>query len=614
MPDNLKQIKNRLGIFYFQNANGNVDKYIEYLLDEMKKILNEICIVCGSRLKSEGRSTLENFTDLIITDDGLKSCMQGYARAIECFGIDLLAKYDEIVLFSDEIMGPVFDIDAFIHNITKEKIDFWGIYIKSQERIDLAEYFLVFRNNLVQSFEFSEFWKGLYRQESVLDYFKKSGFCWKVLFDINELLELNGRPDLFYPKELLEQYGCPFFSKKVFDSDYQMIIDESVGQNAYELLNFLQENTLYDVNLIWDFLLKNCFQADIVRNLHLVYYLSEKYSCDTYARKQKKQRRVALLIHIYRTVMGRELADYALKMPYDADVFITTDTEEKKQELEIIFKHAGVKRFEIRLIKNRGRDVSSKLVGMKDVIMNYDYVCCIHDKKTPHLTPKSIGEGFGYKCFKNILPSKAYAENVIALFEMNPRLGIAVPPEPNHASFFTTIGMEWVGNFQNVMKLVQRLKLEIPIDEKKEPIAPFGSFFWFRPKALKKLYDQDWKYEDFPEEPISDDATILHAIERIYPLVAQDCGYYPAIIMSDEFAKIEYTNLKYYLRNYNKLFIEHGIILKQHDICKYLRNILDGEDEKNAVIQIYEAQIRDLQNRLEQLQKNVKTKKRFIKR
>lgn len=46
------------------------------------------------------------------------------------------------------------------------------------------------------------------------------------------------------------------------------------------------------------------------------------------------------------------------------------------------------------LIENRGRDVSALLVGTKDFIMDYDYVCFVHDKKVTQLSPQTVGAGF----------------------------------------------------------------------------------------------------------------------------------------------------------------------------------------------------------------------------
>ena len=65
---------------------------------------------------------------------------------------------------------------------------------------------------------------------------------------------------------------------------------------------------------------------------------------------------------------------------------------------------------------------------------------------------------------------------------------------------------------------------------------PYGSVFWFRPKALEPLFAHGWQHSDFPPEPLPQDGTISHAIERIYPFVAQSAGYYPAVVMSKNYA------------------------------------------------------------------------------
>ena len=224
-----------------------------------------------------------------------------------------------------------------------------------------------------------------------------------------------------------------------------------------------------------------------------------------------------------------------------------------------MFSKLPCRKLEVRVIQNRGRDVSSLLVGVKDVIMDYDIVCFAHDKKTAQVKPGTIGASFAYKCFENVLSNKAYVANVINTFINNPRLGLLSPPEPNHSTFFTTIGFEWGPNYNVTKKLAKELGLTVPMNVMSPPVAPLGTMFWFRPAAMKPLYDRNWGYEDFPEEPNKIDGTLLHAIERIYPFVVQQSGYYPAIGMTDKFAAIEYNNLRYYVRGYNQVLVNNGI-------------------------------------------------------
>lgn len=161
------------------------------------------------------------------------------------------------------------------------------------------------------------------------------------------------------------------------------------------------------------------------------------------------------------------------------------------------------------------------------------------------------------------------------MFIANPRLGLLSPPVPHHGDFFPTLGGEWSVNFENVKKLAKELNITVPIDEDKEPIAPLGTFFWFRPKAFEPLYAYDWKYEDFPEEPNNIDGTRLHAIERLYPFAVQQAGYYPAVSLVDKFAGIELNTLAYYTREYNKLLLKNHLGGYQHTMVEQMEYVLN---------------------------------------
>ena len=115
-----------------------------------------------------------------------------------------------------------------------------------------------------------------------------------------------------------------------------------------------------------------------------------------------------------------------------------------------------------------------------------------HDKKGTQLYPYSVGDGFAYKCFENLLPTRDFVKNVIATFDAEPRLGFLAPTPPNHADYFPVFTYGWGPNFDRTKALLRELGLDVPLDPAKEPIAPLGSMFWFRPQALKPLFDYGW--------------------------------------------------------------------------------------------------------------------------
>ncbi len=54
--------------------------------------------------------------------------------------------------------------------------------------------------------------------------------------------------------------------------------------------------------------------------------------------------------------------------------------------------------------------------------------------------------------------------------------------------------------------------------------ASVGTMFWARTDAIAPLLDLDLGWNDYPAEPVPYDGTILHAIERLFPVVAQHRG------------------------------------------------------------------------------------------
>ena len=589
MEDNQHRA-NRLGVFYCRNTKEKIYEYVFRLLDEMKPYFDRLVIVAGDKLSSGARGDLKKYSEDIIADERLsKECTGFYAASVWMERTNA-PHYDEIIFFDDHLVGPIYDLQPMFRKMDSIEADYWTIVSGKGGNETLSRHFICIRKPVMENMELKLMWSGAVRNPE--GYLIAQGFWGASYIKAHEIEKLNPDSSLFYAPELIENYACPFFVMDIFTSDYSKFISESTGQTAVEMMKYLRRSGRYDTGLLYDFLIRTQHQSDLGRILHLNYTLPQDVCTWEDCSEILAKRKIAMLIHIFRTDMAEELAQYASYMPKGTDVYVTTDTDGKAAEIRRVFGMKGIERLKVLQVENRGRDVSSKLVAMKDHILSYDYVCCIHDKKTPHLRPQSVGESFGYKCFRNIAPSAEYVLNVIRLFEDHPKLGIAVPPEPNHGGFFTTLGMEWVGNFETTQKLAADLGLNVPMDEEKEPVAPFGSFFWFRPASMKKLYEKDWKYTDFPKEPIGDDATILHAVERIYPFVAQDAGYFPAVIMSDWFARMEYNNLKYYLRGYNRCLIDNGKVLPYQEDLEYLNKCISSFEktpadfEKNDKLQL----------------------------
>ena len=572
-----KKVK-RLIAYFIYDKQGIVDDYIIYMLRALKEHSSEIAVVVNGKLTSESREKLNQVTPVVMVRENKGLDVWAYKTVLDYYGWDKLVTYDEVIMMNFTIMGPVYPLSEMFESMSARDLDFWGITMYHKyEKGDpfgtiecgyipdhIQSHFIAVRTPMLKSIEFQSYWNNM---QEIKDYrdavgcheamftkrFSEKGFKWDVYADMGD--GYNNHPILCATREMLEEKRCPIFKRRSFMQDYSNIIHDTVGQEAIEAYDFIDKHTDYDVNLIWDNILRLENQADIKKNMQLNYILDSKHGTDI--SEVLKKKRVALVLHFYFEDLAEYCLHYVQSMPKEADIYVTVGSEKKKKIIEETFSvlENNVK---VILIENRGRDVSALLVGTKDFIMDYDYVCFVHDKKVTQLSPQTVGVGFSYKCFENLLPTKEFVQNVIRTFEENPRAGLLTPPPPNHGDYYITLGLEWGKNYDITVELAEKLGITVPIDKKKEPIAPLGTMFWFRPKALKLLFDQDWEYKDFPAEPNKIDGTLLHAVERIYSYVVQQEGYYPAWIFSEKGAQIEVTNLNYMVRGLNNAVFHMG--------------------------------------------------------
>ena len=623
--------KKRIGIYSFFDKDGIVDGYVEYFLRDFYNNVDELVIVSNGRLRASERDKLAYFTTRVIERVNEGFDIWGYKAGMDYVGWERLCEFDEVILANNTMLGPIYPLSDMFESMAGKDLDFWGITRHYAFDFDpygyteygyvpehIQSYFMVFRKSMVSSYDFQDYWNDLpmlatyeeavgYHETCFTKRFADKGFLWDTYVDTEDMKTLNPFPLMVYPKELIRDKKCPIFKRRTFFQPYDWVLENSVGQAASDLMKYLEEETDYPVDLIWDNLLRTCHQEDLVRNMGLTFPLSSLYSSSDCEAEIKKNR-VALVMHLYYEDLLAESFSYACAMPETTDVYITTNSDEKKTLIEDYFKKGKFHHLEVRVIANRGRDVSSILVGVKDVIMNYDIACFVHDKKTSQVKPGSVGEGFSYKLFQNTLYNKTFVANVIDTFIKNPRLGILSPPMPVHADYFSLVGNEWGPNYRITRRLAKELGLKVPMDPNKIAIAPYGTFFWFRPEAMKLLYAKDWQYEDFPPEPNKTDGTILHACERIYSLSVQAAGYYPGILLSDHMASLEYTALNYYVREYNK------VISNRNGVGKFLL-MRDGLFDTNCTGNMtWQEEKRELLLELEKLEHKVKLLERSRKR
>lgn len=566
----------RLAIYFFYDDCGIVDDYVPYFLENLKRNVSYLVVVCNGFVTDMGKEKIGLHADQVIIRENIGFDAWAYKYGIESLGWGNVLKFDELILLNFTIMGPIFPLREMFDVMDLKKVDFWGIteYTKvDPDPYKLCKYgylpkhiqshFIVVGRRMLSSFEFREYWDHLPKienyQQSICFHeavftktFADLGYKWETYvgprFDSYcDNMIINA------PVKLIKEARCPIFKRRSFFHDYSALLSKSLGNCTSDLIDYIENNTDYDVSLIWQNIFRTVAQFDYYKLANLIRIIPTQYklpACEL-------DFRVGLVMHIYYEDLFETCFQYALTTPENVDILITVSNIDFLAKVEKRILSYKPRKIEVVCVGNQGRDVSALLIGAKEFVRNYDLICFIHDKKVAQLDLAIKGENFGKLCYDNVLFNEVFTENVITTFKTDSRLGMLNPPVPSFAEYFRTNGTEWGVNFGKTKKLAADLDLRIPILSDKPPVVPFGTMFWFRVKALQKLFDFDWKYEDFPAEPAGIDGTIMHAIERIYSLVAQDSGYYAATIINDEFARRELINRGHMVREVNSILLPH---------------------------------------------------------
>lgn len=275
--------------------------------------------------------------------------------------------------------------------------------------------------------------------------------------------------------------------------------------------------------------MQNVFDIKKDKNLNFILPLNTKL-----IKEDSQDNDVVVVIHLFYESRLEQYLRFIECIPNSIDILFTTSNPLVCSSLETWREKSG-RQFKVISKNNRGRDISGLLVACRSEILKYKYVCFLHDKKEKSKEIKEDIDLFINCLWENTVGSSSYILNVINVFEENPQLGVLLPPEPLSGNCSFLYSNTWDLDFELMQSLAERLHLNCNLDKEKKPLS-LGTVFWARVDALRKLFEIEWRYEDFDEEPLPVDGTISHAIERSFAYIAQDAGYETGIVMTERFA------------------------------------------------------------------------------
>jgi len=223
---------------------------------------------------------------------------------------------------------------------------------------------------------------------------------------------------------------------------------------------------------------------------------------------------ILAVIHCFYLDEAEEIFDDLVALGLNMRVMATTDTTDKAEKLEILFKRYALCG-EVVTTPNRGRDIAPFLIESARYTSPETVILHLHTKKSPHDLAYA---GWGKYLRRNLIGSRKIALSILALLAQDD-VGVV------YAEHFDKVkGLRnWGYNFAHARQLMGRLGVTLSADDLLD--FPTGSMFWAKAKALGPLLSLGLNYEDFEPERGQVDGTLAHAIERCILLVAESEGF-----------------------------------------------------------------------------------------
>ena len=326
--------------------------------------------------------------------------------------------------------------------------------------------------------------------------------------------------------------NIPFLHKSYFHKEEYSFFSEKLRR----VYDYLSNNSDFDFDIIIEDLInsKNCKNVNSIFSMNYVipslYAENAKYL----------SKKIALIVYLYAEELIGYISSYVKNIPESTDIYIVTTKEDIIKKVDLALCNIS-NYIEYRMQVNRGRDNVALLVTCRDLFEKYDYIGFVHSKQSKQ--NKITSKEFRNHCFNSLLYNKQYVNNLLNKFEENRYLGLLIPYPPEFEPY-STIGNEWLNNYENAQNIV-RLRLGKNINlQKNDVICAFGNMFWIKTQACKSLLEMNFKIDDFPNEPLTqNDGLLTHSIERIIPSLVKQDGFYTSYAIPDIEASIYINTL-----------------------------------------------------------------------
>lgn len=257
-----------------------------------------------------------------------------------------------------------------------------------------------------------------------------------------------------------------------------------------------------------------------------------------------KELKIAIVLHIFYADFIEKFDEAISSFPQRVDVLITASSDDIAEQARSIFSsNEKVNYLEVKSVPNIGRNFGPMLVEYSSKLLEYDLFAHLHSKKSLY-SGKEQNKWSNYT-LSYLLSNAKVTSQVINAFSQDASIGMYFPITFRGLPFWAN---HWLKNFGIARHFFPDVEIKNTLHT-----YPASGMFWARPKSLEAILSRTYSYDDFPPEPLPNDGSYLHALERVVTSISEASGYrniyyYPekgALSFSDEYVTYGYENVNY---------------------------------------------------------------------
>lgn len=527
-------MNNRLAIYLVYDNQNIIDRYIEYILNALREVSSHVTVVVQGKYIKKGEEYLKS-ADEIFFRQNIGFDAGGFKDALcNLIGWEKVDKYEELILVNDSFFGPFTSMKKIFDDMNNFDYDFWGItehaLSQNAEKIiprHIQSFFYAFRYRILHSNDFKRYWINLpvftnfndvIEKHEILftKYFYDLGYKYGCIANMNpndskSNYKNNYSQYKYLQYELISKRNCPILKKKTLTID---TLELQTQESCQLALNYIKNETTYDVDMIWENLIRTMDISDIQKKFHLDYIVKAN------DRKEHMQnvKIVVMASHLNATEYVFEKLDWIVDKTII--VVIAADDSIKK-----MYERQGYSSY---LLK--GKELYQLFLSFK---LEQYLICLLCDfDMTSDVEPSCIGKSIFYNIWNNLLLDKQHVESIINLFGEDKRLGLLAPPKPNFAHYFGKAEYEWDCFYPEIENMIEVNMLSCKISKHKMPLTISNSV-WVRGYIF---------YDIIKCELLNN-----KILPFIWSYFAQNKGCYAGIVSSENYASINEINQQYYL-------------------------------------------------------------------